>query len=185
MKFKLKFVGPVTEASEDRIEQLPLSKLFGIPIFPSDFIAKEGLHLFYFVGQVNLEQVKGKQNLLPSHGMLYFFLRFLRKDITAKVVYTKEELVEAVMDMNIGFKAMNFKGALYMDFDEEGPHQFLSENQEDDTLSENEIILLQIDLSATHKRFPALQEESKKMQFVISKEALKRLDFRKVKLVLR
>lgn len=164
--------------------ELDTSKIFGAPTFPKDFLEKHGLEEDYYFAQINLEQIDSY--LLPKKGMLYFFIRLLEYEFEPIVIYSDEELVEVMDDVNEIFGEYDFKDALVMHFDEDGESGFILDefDQEIPEADQDYFVLLKVDpLNILASDFPILNNPDDEIYFMMEKEDLMKLDFSKVKLV--
>ena len=188
--FKLKRV------EKEKNEELDHSKFLGAPVFPEGFLDKHGIgENDYFLLQMNLEELKDKDTLLPKEGFLYFFVDV--DTYEAKVFHTTEELKEVYDDINEGFDEEDFGDtkAQYMYFDDElkEGHYILGDIEEDLDLeaytdTEGYVTLLSVDsleLDPKHPiwRFASIAPLDGWYLFLIKEEDLKKGDFSHVKFV--
>lgn len=166
---------------------LDRSKLFGNPVFPNSFMKRNKLNDAYYFAQINLSELKEYDTPFPKEGMLYFFLKFNKYSITPKVLYTNEELYEVMDDVNEIFEELDFKDALYLEFNKGNGSNYLLDNF-DKEIPESDrddyIVLLKVDpLNILASDFPIFVNPDDELYFVIDKEDLDKLDFKKVKLI--
>lgn len=177
----------LTREGNEQNKDLDRSKLFGSPTFPLDFMSKKGLNDDYFFAQINLDEIKDYQNVLPKEGMLYFFLRPTKYSFKAKVLYTKEELGEVMGEVNEMFGDLCFNDALYMNFNEGEGHHYLLDGFDQEVPEadrDDYVVLLKVDpLNVLASDFPIFNNPDDELYFVILKEDLEKLDFRKVKFI--
>ena len=180
----------LTRQINEENSSLDRSKLLGAPVVPQGFLDDKLTDNDYFVAQINLEEIASFDTLLPKKGFLYFFIDV--EDNQTKVLFTEEEPVEAITDINEAFDrdAYGAVEALYMDFDEsiEEGNAILSDKLDDldvsDLLSmdDYEILLLLDSLYMPEGdekalTFASIAPYDGYYIFAIRKEDLKRHDF--------
>ena len=177
----------VIREGNEQNKDLDRSKIFGSPTFPSDFMNKKKLNDDYFFAQINLDEIKDYQDVLPKEGMLYFFLRPTKYSFKAKVIYSKEELAEVMGEVNEMFGDLCFNDALYMNFNEgEGHNYLLGEFDQEVPEADRDdyVVLLKVDpLNILASDFPIFANPDDELYFVIDKEDLKNLNFKNVKFI--
>ena len=171
------------------------SKFLGSPVVPAGFLDR---HEFsgseYFIAQVNLEEIGDRQDLLPQHGFLYFFLD--ADTLEPKVIYEDAEPAEMIEDINEGFDAADFgpTSAQHFVFDEKGGHFLFGEPDPDLDLGsyleeiDEYVTLLQIDSLSLPEgeglfQIGTFAPYDGYYIFLIKKEDLKKLDFSKVRYI--
>lgn len=166
-----------------------ISKMFGSPVFPTDFFEKNKLNDDFFLLQINLEEIKDMQNILPKEGYLYFFLNILEYPYVPKVLYTKEEITTVYDDINEVFEEMgDYHGyELVFGSDDEG-HFIIGDidpnldlDCEIDTTGY--VTLLQIDSLNLPNNICQLGEPDGWYIFLIKEDDLRNLNFKNVKFV--
>lgn len=158
------------EETDENIEQ---SKFFGSPIFPEKFLEENGVENDFFFLQINLKDLNYFNGLLPSEGMLYFFLDIKDNPLKPKVFYKKDELVEIYEDINEDFNMANYKAMFLIKSDESS--NVILEDKDD-----NIITLLKINLEEVPQDFPKFNQTKGNVKFLIEKEKLEKLDFSQV-----
>lgn len=130
MNFKL---DEIKEYEED--DELIKTKLFGSPIFPKRFIKKRHLENYYFLMQINLEEIENKLTL-PNTGIIYIFLNPDNNN-ELKILYTQEVIAECVDYIDEPYADLGAYNAIYI---KEGSDHSLIEQNDD------EVTLLKLDL---------------------------------------
>lgn len=97
-------------------DELDSSKFFGSPVFPEGLL--ECLDPDdVFIGQINLEDIKNYNDVLPKEGVLYFFININMYPYQGKVVYSNKERYLVVDDINDEFiEGYQIPKAMYMEF---------------------------------------------------------------------
>ena len=177
----------VTREDNEQNKDLDRSKIFGSPVFPKDFMNKKGLNDDYFFAQINLSEIADFQDVLPKEGMLYFFLRFNKYNITPKVFYSNDELEEVMGEVNEMFGELYFNDALYMNFNEgEGDNYLLGgfDQEVPEADRDDYIVLLKVDpLNILASDFPIFFNPDDELYFVITEEDLRNHNYKRVKLI--
>lgn len=166
------------------------SKMFGSPVFPRKFFKKHRLDNYFFLMQVNLKDLEGKQEYLPSIGYLYFFLDISSYPYYPKVIYSNEEVIEVYDDINEIFSEYGDYHGYELVFDFEGDSgNYLLGNIDEDLDLDSEldttgyISLLQLDSLSLPEGMCQLSQPDGWYIFLIKKEDLENLNFRKVKFI--
>lgn len=173
---------------------LDRSKFLGAPAFPEGFMDRNELgDTDYFIAQVNLEEV-GEQDLLPSHGYLYFFLDVLT--LEPKVFFEQGEPAEVVSDFNEAFDPDEFGPieAYHFVFGVDKGHFLFGDPDPDLDLGmylenpEDYVTLLQIDSLSLPDgealfQIGSLAPYDGYYIFLIKREDLEKLDFTKVRYI--
>lgn len=85
------------------------SRLFGDPAVPEKWAMNEPWpEDCYFLGQINLEDIKSMNHKLPKKGMLYFFTDVSTDLPEIKVYYTDKEVDTIYEDCNMGFDEIEY-----------------------------------------------------------------------------
>lgn len=137
MKFNL---DNIIEYEND--EDMMKSKMFGSPVFPKRFIRKRHLENYYFLMQINLEDLNDKLTL-PSDGLIYIFLD-IENGYKPKVLYTQEVIAECVDYIDQAYSDLGQYNAIYLS---EGTSHKVIEKEDD------EVILLSLDLNKLPKGY--------------------------------
>lgn len=185
----------VYRVTKEENANLDHSKLLGTLVAPEDFFEKNDINdNDYFVGQLNLSEIKDPNGLLPSKGFLYFFLDI--EDLTPKVIYEERDPSMMVDDINEGFDK-GFCGdthALYIEFDNETDSQYLLGDIDESldlqafTDVDGYVVLMQLDAlelpqQDTVLQFATLAKYDGYYIFMIKENDLRKHDFSKVKFV--
>ncbi|MCR5184905.1 MAG: DUF1963 domain-containing protein [Bacilli bacterium] len=170
----------------EKNRDLDNSKLFGSPVFPKNYMRRHKLNSDYYFAQINLSY--DSDGVLPTEGMLYFFLHFKGTQVKPIVKYSNEELYEVVDDVNEIFNELDFKDALQMVFDHKGKSGFLfSEIDQElpELLDEDDyIVLLKVDpLNVLASDFPIFNNPDDEIYFIMKKEDYINRNFKNVKLI--
>lgn len=178
---------------EEGPENYECSKLLGSPVFPEGFLGSGEDYLLtdddFFIMQLNLSDVKGCCEYLPDSGFLYFFLDV--DDLTPKVLYTEDEVIEVIDDINECFDGEYGKTDAYelvFGSEDQDGHLLLGELDEDIGLegftdTDGYVTLLQIDaleLPDEILRLETICRLDGYFVFLIKEEDLKRRDFSRV-----
>lgn len=172
------------------------SKILGTPTFPEGFLyGEDGEFILYdteyFIMQLNLQEIKGRNDKLPKKGMLYFFIDV--DTLEPRVLYANDITncrLEIIDDINDHFEEEVYgeKEGYQLIFDEtleDGHYVFGDINPdldlETDIDTEGYVTLLEIDfLALPHTnmlRFGELGISDGRYVFLIKEDDLERLDF--------
>lgn len=178
------------------------SKFLGTPVFPEGLLYDENDEFIlydteYYIMQLNLEEIAGKNPKLPQKGMLYFFIDV--DTLEPRVIYAKSLencRLEIIDDINDHFEEEVFgeTNGYELVFEnnlEEGHYVFGDVNPdldlETDTDIDGYVTLLEIDfLSLPHDnmlRFGELGISDGRYIFLIKEEDLENLDFSNIKFI--
>ena len=178
---------------EDSPENYPKSKFLGSPVFPMNFLEEHPIgDNSYLLLQLNLEDIKGKQNVFPEQGYLYFFVDVDTLEPT--VLYTEEEPMVVVDDFNSIFDGDYGETAPYelvFEHDLSEGHYLLGDINPDiglegDTDPEGKVTLLEIDaleLPEEIFQFESLAYGIGRYVFLIKEADLIKRDFSHVELI--
>lgn len=178
---------------EDSSENYTSSKFLGSPTVPLHFLDDHPLSDDdFFIAQINLEDLKGKQTLLPDKGFLYFFLDVDTLEPT--VYFTEDEPAEVIIDINESFEGEY--GAtdayqLFFDSDLDEGHYLLGEVNPDVGLEgytdlNGKLTLLEIDALAIPEEifsFYSIARGSGRYTFLIKESDLLKRDFSRVEMI--
>ena len=180
---------------KETAENYHKSKFLGSPVFPEHFLdGKELDENSFFLMQVNLEDLKGRQEYLPKSGFLYFFLD--PDTFVPTVLFTEEEPLIVIEDINEIFEGEYGDTAAYelvFDSDIEEGHYLLGDVNSDlglegDTDLEGKVTLLEIDAlalpdDANLLDFNSLANGIGHYVFLIREDDLRKRDFSRVELI--
>ena len=180
---------------EENEENITKSKFLGSPVFPLDFLETHSItDNLYFMAQINLEDIKDKQSVLPDCGFLYFFLDVDTLEPT--VWFTKDEPAVVMDDINDIFEGEYGATVPYeLCFDPEltEGHYLLGDVNPDlglegDIDTDGKITLLEIDALALPDDpcifdFDSLANGIGRYVFLIPEEDLARRDFSRVECI--
>lgn len=155
-------------------EDMMKSKLFGSPVFPKRFIRKRHLENYYFLMQINLEDIKDKLTL-PSDGLIYIFLD-IENDYKPKVLYTQEVIAECVDYIDEVYSDMGEFNAIYL---KDGFEHIVLEKDED------EVVILSLDLKKMPEGYLTCFNDYSFLEIRMPFEDLSICTFDNVKLILK
>lgn len=180
----------IRKIEEENSSNYEISKMFGSPVFPTDFFEKNKLNDDFFLIQINLAEIKDLQDVLPKEGYLYFFLNILEYPYIPKVFYTNEEITTVYDDINEVFEEMgDYHGyELVFGDNSEDAHFILGDIDQDLDLdceinTEGYVTLLQIDSLNLPNGICQLGEPDGWYIFLIKENDLKNLNFKNVKFI--
>ena len=85
------------------------TRLFGDPAVPESWAMDEPWSEdCYFLGQINLEDIKSMDHRLPNEGYIYFFTDTSTDLPEIRVFYTDEEIDTIYEDCNMGFDEIEY-----------------------------------------------------------------------------
>lgn len=155
-------------------EDMMKSKMFGSPVFPKRFIRKRHLENYYFLMQINLEDIKDKLTL-PSDGLIYIFLD-IENDYKPKVLYTQEVIAECVDYIDEVYSDLGEFNAIYL---KDGCDHIILEKDED------EVVILSLDLKKKPNGYLTCFNDYSYLEIRMPFEDLSICTFDNVKLILK
>lgn len=179
---KINFNLSICQKEEPKM--LALSKFFGNPVFPKDFVEKNIDDYDYFLCQINLNQLNKEGKYPLPNGMLYFFLNVRYYPYKAKVLYTDKMLEQDYSNFNDSFEDLKCKQIFYLNFAKNEESNFLFGNIDADEISEIDttdyVNLLCIDSLTVPNSFPNFGAIDGFYYFLIKQSDLLKFNFKKV-----
>ncbi len=160
-----------------------LSKISGTPLFPYNFIENNNLEDDLFIAQINLKTIDNEYLKFISEGFIYIFLNVDVYPYKVKCFYSKDDAIMVYEDINEGFEE-------YIDVN--GYEMVLNNEKKDigictkinPIISEeygyNDDYLNLLEIDTLEFNNISISSPDSILYFIIRKEDLKKLDFKKI-----